>query len=29
MVDKTMLAQPAKALRNDQMDVYIEKYPEG
>jgi hypothetical protein len=29
IVDKRKLAQLAKALRIDQMDGYIEKYPEG
>ena len=29
IVDKKKLAQLAKALRNDQMDNYLEKYPEG
>jgi polyisoprenyl-teichoic acid--peptidoglycan teichoic acid transferase len=29
IVDKKKLAQLAKALRNDQMDSYIEKYPAG
>ena len=29
IVDKKKLAQLAKALRNDQMDEYLEKYPEG
>jgi polyisoprenyl-teichoic acid--peptidoglycan teichoic acid transferase len=29
IVDKEKLAQLAKALRNDQMDRYLEKYPEG
>ena len=29
IVDKKKLAQLASALRNDQMDGYIEKYPEG
>ena len=29
IVDKAKLTQLAKALRNDQMDSYLEKYPEG
>ena len=29
LVDKKKLAQLAKALRNDQMDSYVEKYPAG
>jgi LCP family protein required for cell wall assembly len=29
IVDKKKLAQLAKALRNDQMETYLEKYPEG
>jgi LCP family protein required for cell wall assembly len=29
IVDKAKLAQLAKALRNDHMDSYLEKYPEG
>ncbi|HET9303989.1 MAG TPA: LytR family transcriptional regulator, partial [Propionibacteriaceae bacterium] len=28
VVDRKKLAQLAKALRNDQMDTYLEKYPE-
>jgi polyisoprenyl-teichoic acid--peptidoglycan teichoic acid transferase len=29
IVDKKKLAELARALRNDQMDTYLEKYPEG
>jgi polyisoprenyl-teichoic acid--peptidoglycan teichoic acid transferase len=29
IVDKNKLAELAKALQNDQMDTYVEKYPEG
>jgi hypothetical protein len=29
IVDKRRLAQLARALQNDQMDSYVEKYPEG
>jgi anionic cell wall polymer biosynthesis LytR-Cps2A-Psr (LCP) family protein len=29
IVDKKRLAQLANALRNDQMETYLEKYPEG
>ena len=29
IVDKKQLAQLAKALRNDEMDSYLEEYPEG
>ena len=28
IVDKKQLAQLGKALRNDEMDSYVEKYPE-
>jgi hypothetical protein len=29
IVDKAKLTQLAKALRNDHVDSYLEKYPEG